>query len=209
MSSYSWIQELLQGPLPGVSAHREFVPDLPDAAARLQRAPDGARQSAVLVPLLQRDDGDLDVLFTVRSGRLRSHSGQISFPGGRVDEGEDAVATALREMEEETGVRESSVHILGALSPLWVPPSNSAIAPVVGMVERPQSFAPSEHEVQEIFTVSLATLMDQSMIFSEPWNLHDRTVEVRHWRVHPSVPLWGATAMILNELLWLIRNHDT
>jgi 8-oxo-dGTP pyrophosphatase MutT (NUDIX family) len=200
------IRQRLAGPLPGVHAHKYFVPsDMPDAAKRLQRAPDDARRSAVLVPLLVRPDDDLDVLLTVRTSTLRSHSGQISFPGGRIDDGEDAVATALRELDEETGIPSHDVAVLGTLTPLWVPPSNSAITPVVGLVRAPEAYTPSEAEVAEIFTVPLSLLLDTSSVHVAPWTLYDRTVQVRHWRVHPSVPLWGATAMILNELLELVR----
>lgn len=200
------IRQRLTGPLPGVHAHKHFVPsDLPDAAKRLQRAPDDARRSAVLVPLLVRPDDDLDVLLTVRTSTMRSHSGQISFPGGRIDDGEDAVTTALRELDEETGIPSHDVAVLGTLSPLWVPPSNSAITPIVGLVRPQETYTPSEAEVAEIFTVPLSLLLDESSVHVAPWTLYERTVHVRHWRVHPSVPLWGATAMILNELLELVR----
>jgi len=199
----------LEGPLPGVRAHARFVPsDMPDAAKRLQRAPADARRSAVLVPLMLGADDALDVLLTVRTTTLRSHGGQISFPGGRVDADEDVVTTALRELDEETGIPASDVAVVGTLSPLWVPPSNSAITPVVGIVRTPATFIPSEAEVEEIFTVPLATLLDDANVCVEPWTLYERTVHVRHWRVHPRVPLWGATAMILNELLELLRTTD-
>lgn len=203
------LRRQLAGPLPGVTAHARFVPsDMPDAAKRLQRAPDDARRSAVLVPLLLGDDDMLDVLLTVRTSTLRSHGGQISFPGGRIDEGEDAVMTALRELDEETGIPSSDVAVIGTLSPLWVPPSNSAITPVVGLVRTPAQYMPSEAEVAEIFTVPLSILLDASNERVEPWTLYDRTVHVRHWRVHPRVPLWGATAMILHELLVLMRQPE-
>ncbi|RPI68420.1 MAG: CoA pyrophosphatase, partial [Ignavibacteriae bacterium] len=104
-----------------------MVPYAPDVELRLKNPPATARKSAVLVPLLIREGGLPDVMFTLRSDTLRSHSGQISFPGGRMDEGEDAVTAALREMQEETGVEPESVMVLGALSDLYIPPSNSAV----------------------------------------------------------------------------------
>ncbi|MBU3740692.1 MAG: CoA pyrophosphatase [Candidatus Kapabacteria bacterium] len=206
MTRLDIIRTALAGPLPGVRAHAHFVPsDMPDAAKRLQKAPDDARRSAVLVPLLLRDDDDVDVLLTVRTTTLRSHGGQISFPGGRIDQGEDVTTTALRELDEETGIPAHDVAILGNLSPIWVPPSNSAITPIVGLVRTPAQYVPSEAEVEEIFTVPLSVLLDDASVHVAPWTLYDRTVQVRHWRVHPRVPLWGATAMILNELLEVIR----
>lgn len=201
-----YLRQRLAQPLPGIDAHRELIPDIPDKESRLLPAPEGAKQSAVLVPLITRPHTFPDVLFTLRSENLRSHRGQISFPGGRVDEGEEPIQAALRELFEETGVLQSAVQVLGTLTPVYIPPSNSAVIPVVGIIQRPEDYTISEAEVREIFDVPLLTFMNPESLLSEPKAMYGTTVNVPHWRIHPDVMLWGATAMILNELVWITRD---
>jgi len=200
-----FLQQRLTKPLPGVDAHFELVPSSVDARQRLMPAPDDARQSAVLVTLLESQGELPDVLFTLRSENLRTHKSQISFPGGRLDEGEDFTTAALRELHEETGVDASAVRILGHLTPIFIPPSNSQVIPVVGMTLRPDQYTINETEVQEIFDVPLSFFIDVQSLDVEQQVLRGQEVDVPHWRVHPAVRLWGATAMILNELVWIAR----
>ena len=120
---------------------------------------DGFRPAAVLIPLLQRPEGPT-LLFTRRTTRVPQHKGEISFPGGGAEEGEDAVAAALREAREEVGLDPGSVEVLGILDDL---PSVSyyVVTPVVAAIaEPPASFLPEEFEVHEPFEVPLARLLD-------------------------------------------------
>ncbi|CAN5498299.1 CoA pyrophosphatase [soil metagenome] len=205
---FSFLERRLQYPLPGRAAHAEFVPNYADTRIRLSPPPATARRSAVLLPLLRRPNAALpDVLLTVRSETLNSHKGQISFPGGRVDEMEDPCDAALRELEEEVGVPVHDVVVLGALTDLYVPPSNSAIIPFVALVREPAAYVISEHEVQEVFTVPLEYFVETGNIRSAPRTLNGDTVSVPYWDVHHHVHLWGATAMILNELIWIVREY--
>ncbi len=208
MDLFSFLEERLRGPLPGRAAHAEFVPDYADTRVRLSPPPATARRSAVMVPLLRRLNAALpDVLLTVRSETLNSHKGQISFPGGRVDEMEDPRAAAIRELEEEVGVPGHDVAILGALTDLYVPPSNSAIMPYVALIREPENYVISEAEVQEVFTVPLTYFIEPGHVRSAPRTLNGTTVSVPYWDVHHQVHLWGATAMILNELIWIVREY--
>ena len=186
-----------------------MIPDVPDSQSRLKGPPPTAKKSAVLIPLLDVAGGMPDVMFTLRSDELRSHRGQISFPGGRLDAGETDEQAALRELDEETGVAESSVIVLGTLSPLYIPPSNSAVMPVVGMVTHTSDYVISEAEVREIFHVNMAHFTDPDTMQFGPRRLFGRDVDVPYWDVHSDVQLWGATAMILNELVWLVRELET
>lgn len=195
----------LHTPLPGITAHRAFVPDIPDAASRLKGAPPDAKQSAVVVPIIERADGVAEVLLTVRTEQLRNHKGQISFPGGRVDSGETIVQGALRELNEEVGIEPHNVVVLGSLTSLFIPPSYSVVYPIVALVREPQEYITSEAEVREVFTVELQTLMLPETKTMKPMNLYGIPVQVPIFNVHPVVPLWGATAMILNELLSLLH----
>lgn len=182
-----------------------------DTRIRLSPPPPTARISAVVVPLVVRPTGsatDLpDVLFTLRSENLRSHKGQISFPGGRVDADEAPRDAALREIEEEIGIQRNEVDVLGSLTDLYVPPSNSAIVPFVARVVEPDVYVVSEAEVQEVFTVPLQVLIDEGSVRTAPRTLNGVTVDVPYWDVHANVQLWGATAMILNELLCLVKEY--
>lgn len=207
MPVHDYLRLRLQKPLPGLQAHRELLPPLPGNEQRLRTPPDDARQSAVLVPLLPSAD-ELSVLFTLRSQHVGSHQGQISFPGGRIEQGESYQQAALREFEEETGIAAVDVLVLGQLSPIYIPPSHSLVVPVVGIVERPHHYQPSAHEVAEIFDIPLSKFLDSSTLRLAPRSVGDLTIKVPQWHVHPTVPLWGATAMILNELLWLVREFE-
>ncbi|MDH3239234.1 MAG: CoA pyrophosphatase [Alphaproteobacteria bacterium] len=116
------------------------------------------RPAAVLVPLIQHDDG-ITVLLTRRHADLSDHGGQISFPGGRLEEGDDgAVAAALREAEEEVGLKPQSVTVIGALETRGTI-SNYRVTPIVGLVA-PFDPAPQVEEVAEIFEVPLPFVLD-------------------------------------------------
>jgi len=207
MNLIDHIRERLAKPLPGLDAHRVFVPDMPESALRLAPPPADARRSAVLVPLIAEVIDDLRIVFTVRSLSLRSHKGQISFPGGRIDEGEDVYTAALRELHEEIGVEPHDVTILGELSPLYIPPSNSAVTPVVALIKKSRQWVISEAEVTEVLDIPFASFLDATSISFEKRSLYGRLVDVPQWNIHPSVPLWGATAMILNELVWIVNEY--
>jgi 8-oxo-dGTP pyrophosphatase MutT (NUDIX family) len=197
----------LEQPLPGAAAHGELVPELPAARMRLKGAPPDARRSAVIVPLMPRPHALPDVLFTLRSESMRSHRGQISFPGGRIDDGESEEDAALRELHEETGVDGKDVIVLGRMSDIYIPPSNSVVTPFLSIVQRPNSYRISEAEVQEIFDIPLMRFLDSSIRRSMKREMFETVVDVPYWHVHPDVPLWGATAMILNELVWLTKEY--
>ncbi|HTH17814.1 MAG TPA: CoA pyrophosphatase [Magnetospirillum sp.] len=155
--------------------------------------------AAVLVPLVERPDG-LTVLLTQRTDHLAHHPGQISFPGGRLEEADngDAQVAALRETEEEIGLSRALVTILGRLDP-YVTGTGFAITPLVGVVTPPFELTPDPFEVAEIFEVPLAFLLDP-----ENHKLNRRVVEGRHrpfWSMTwEQRVIWGATAGILVNL---------
>jgi 8-oxo-dGTP pyrophosphatase MutT (NUDIX family) len=138
---------------------------------------------------------------------MSHHQAQISFPGGRKEPQETISQAALREAREELGILPESVRVLGELTPLYIPPSNFCIYPVVATtLERPV-FSPSPKEVSEAIEVPLTHLLD-------PRNRHEEEWEIRNMKV--TVPffefkghkVWGATAMVLAELLDLIRRKE-
>jgi 8-oxo-dGTP pyrophosphatase MutT (NUDIX family) len=118
------------------------------------------RVSAVLMLFGEGPDGP-DLLLTERSHTMRSHPGQVSFPGGSVDPGETAQQTALREAEEETGLRPQGVEVFAELPPLWLPPSNFSVTPVLAWWREPSDVhAVSADEVHAVYRVPISELRD-------------------------------------------------
>ena len=159
--------------------------------------------AAVLVPIVCRADAPT-VLFTRRTDHLKSHSGQISFPGGRMEELDPTPeATALRETEEEIGLAGNRIEILGRLN-VRETGTGYRVIPVVGMIVPPLSLVPDEHEVAEIFEVPLAFLAD-------PANYRFETrvrgnVERQFYAIpYGSYFIWGLTARILVNLGEVLR----
>jgi 8-oxo-dGTP pyrophosphatase MutT (NUDIX family) len=156
------------------------------------------KQAAVLVPLVDRPEG-MTVLLTKRTDHLHDHAGQISFPGGRIDpEDSDAIAAALRETEEETGLDRAHIDLIGQLD-IYVTRTGFEVTPVVGLVRPGFTLNPDSFEVAEIFEVPLAFFLapDSRRMESRVWQ--GRT---RYFYVYPygDYYIWGATAGMLNNL---------
>ena len=197
----NFLKVRLNSPLPGYKAHREMEPMMNNKHFRQFAPKDDTKPSAILVLLtIDKDSNEYQVLLTLRSNNIR-HSGQISCPGGFTEPGEEPVVTALREVREEVGIHSDNILIIGKLSDLYVQPSNSLITPVLAYTEYINDLNINKHEVEEVFLIRLNTLLDITVFKREIWNLHGNDVEVPFWDIHHSTPLWGATAMILRELL--------
>ncbi len=156
------------------------------------------KPAAVLVPVILRAEGPT-VLFTKRAAALRSHSGQISFPGGRIDDADgSAVHAALREAEEEIGLDRSFVTPIGFLD-AYLTGTGYRIVPVVAVIEQPFELLLNPHEVEEVFEAPLAFLMDAANHRQEgrEWNGRRRSFyAIAYGERH----IWGATAGILRNL---------
>jgi 8-oxo-dGTP pyrophosphatase MutT (NUDIX family) len=168
------------------------------AAVARPGAPAGsARRSGVLVPLFVRD-GMLWVVFTRRTDTVEHHRGQISFPGGAEEsEDGDLSQTALRETQEELGVRPEDVRMLGPLSPI-VTVTDFYVAPFVGAIPQPYVFSPAESEIAQVLEVPVGALRNPAI--KETKFLPGRDEPVLFYRYGENV-IWGATARILAELL--------
>jgi 8-oxo-dGTP pyrophosphatase MutT (NUDIX family) len=158
----------------------------------------GRTEAAVLVPLYVQD-GELHAVFTKRRDDLRRHAGEISFPGGRYDEGEaDLTATALREAEEEIGLPPDAVEILGALQPTPTIATGYAVYPFVGMIEPGRKWTLSAREVAQVIELSLAELTagyGRRRLIRRGLPIRTDTYLVGDQLI------WGATARILVDLL--------
>lgn len=162
------------------------------------------RQAAVLL-LLYPHTGQLWLPLTVRSNRLAQHRGEVSLPGGAADPGDaDLVATALRETEEELGIDPQRITVLGSLTPFYIPASNYELLPVVGYVPHLPPLRPNPAEIAEVLQIPLALLGDRSIVEEEIWILRDRQMRVEFFRLHGH-KVWGATALLLSEMVARIR----
>ncbi|PSJ47786.1 CoA pyrophosphatase [Zobellella endophytica] len=169
-----------------------LLPPLPDPVLPAQ-----ARPAAVLMPLVEGAQG-LELVFTRRSRWLRHHPGQVSFPGGRVDEGDPSLwFTALRESEEEIGLEPGRCRPLGRLRAQYTV-SGFALTPFVGLVEGQPRFILNPAEVDEVFQVPLGYLLD--------FDRHYLYRLYRRGRVHTVcfIPwhntwIWGVTAAIIHQ----------
>jgi len=156
------------------------------------------RPAGVLVPVLATD-GVARLYLTKRSSALKHHPGQIAFPGGKQDEGDaDVIAAALREAEEEIGLAPGNVEVLGCL-PTHETVTSFQVTPVVGLIRAPFTAIPEKGEVEEIFDVPLAHVLDT----------RNYSIQSRRWRGtarrYYTVPfgpyyIWGATARILRTV---------
>lgn len=200
----TFLQSRLQAPLPGLDSQLKMAPKpVSDGEHRKMEPPDDAHRSSVLVLLFPNEDGKIELTLTLRTSDI-NHGGQISFPGGGAEEGESVNETALRETHEEIGINPEDVTIVGRLSDLYVNHSNNRVTPVVGFIEERPQFTLNPNEVEELFTVELDSLLKKKNLTVENWDLQTHKYRVPYWDVH-HVPLWGATAMMLRELLDLYR----
>ena len=174
---------------------------------RIDQIEAAPRPAAVLIPLVIHDDA-VSVLLTQRTAHLTDHAGQISFPGGRVEEHDaDTLATALRETEEEIGLRSDQVEVVGTL-PDYTTITGYHVTPVIGMVAPPLSLVLDTFEVSEAFEVPLEFLMNPAH--------HERRIitQAGSSRTFYAMPyetngrryfIWGATAAMLRNLYQLLR----
>jgi 8-oxo-dGTP pyrophosphatase MutT (NUDIX family) len=157
--------------------------------------------AAVLVPLVVRPEPT--VLLTLRSARLKSHSGQVSFPGGRMEEGETPEEAALREAEEEVGLHRSLPELVGRL-PSLLTGTGFAVTPVVALLRPPFALRPDPGEVEEPFEYPLARLLDPAAPERRRQEFRGRMREFWVWP-HERHYIWGATASMLVTLAAVLR----
>lgn len=171
-----------------------------------------ARPAAVLILFGQLDDrlarthstavsDDLDVLFVIRAGTLRSHPGQVAFPGGRIDDDDaSAAAAALREAEEETGLDPAGVEVLGELPEVGLPVSNYLVTPVLGWWASPTPVRVVDHaESSHVFRAPVAELLSPEARFTAVVRRNGRKHATPAFEVDDII-IWGFTGLLLSRL---------
>lgn len=202
-ADFNQLSRRLAGPLPGLPAQLAMAPIPRPGNMTYREAEATSLKAGVLILLYPRAGGEPHIVFIRRPGTALHHKDQIAFPGGRIEPGEDFVRAALREAEEEVGAHPAQVRVAGALTPLFIPPSNFSIYPVVGFAEVPLEFVPYPEEVAEIIEVPLAHLLDPGTVRREAWPLDRGSVLVPYYAFGPH-KIWGATAMVLAEFLAIL-----
>jgi len=192
----------LAGTLPGVEAQRRMAP-IPRPGWLPGRSPEESRPAAALL-LVFPAASPAHVLLTVRSSQLPSHAGQVSLPGGAVEEGESLEEAALREASEETGVDQAAVRVLGRLTPLHIPVSGFVLNTVVGVADARPEFRLAGTEVEQLLEPSLDGLLDPAAVRRFPRLMDGLFQDVPYFAID-RVQVWGATAMVLAEFLEIVR----
>jgi 8-oxo-dGTP pyrophosphatase MutT (NUDIX family) len=201
----SSLEERLSGPKPGLPAQLIMTPTPRPGHQVYHEVEDTCLKAGVLI-LLYAMENKFYLVLTRRTDRVEFHKGQISFPGGRMEAGEALEQAALREAQEELDIDPGSIRILGTLTPLYIPPSNYCIYPVVALSESRPHFQPSHLEVAEILEIPLEHLLDPHNVRREMWTIRGAAVEVPFYAFGEH-KIWGATAMVLAELLDVIGSR--
>jgi 8-oxo-dGTP pyrophosphatase MutT (NUDIX family) len=200
-----FLQSRLNSSLPGRTAQKKMAPQPKNGEpnrAHYKPAHDDFRNSSVLVPFIDWKD-ELEVVLTLRTQSI-NHGGQLSFPGGGKEGDESIEETALREAREEIGLHGNTAKIVGQLTPLYVGHSDNMVTPVVAFLKEEQTFTPNPNEVDEIISVPISDLVNESKLVEEEWDLRGTPYHVPFWNIH-RVPLWGATAMMMSEIVELYK----
>ncbi len=162
--------------------------------------------NASVLILLYPHLGSVYTVLTQRQSYDGIHSAQISFPGGKREPADVSdVHTALREAEEEIGIDQSLISVFGTLTPLFIPASNILVTSVIGWVKNKPEFNIDPKEVAFLIEADLKKLIDPGLVKIKAHEIRDRIIEVKYFDYEDNM-IWGATAMILQELLAIIKN---
>jgi 8-oxo-dGTP pyrophosphatase MutT (NUDIX family) len=190
--------------LPGVEAHLRLAPEIRKIDLKNGIEPNHAMESAVLI-LLYPVDNRLHTVVILRNEYDGPHSGQISLPGGKYEESDiDFLFTAIRESQEEIGINPSDIEIVGQLSRFYVRPSNFIVYPFIAFQPSRPEFKPDPTEVQRIIEIDILKELNLNKIVN-------RTLTFKN-NIQVNAPgfavggefLWGATAMIMSELIHIL-----
>lgn len=187
----------LNEPLPGANSHQKMMKHrlaMNDIDAKKLEA----KKSAVLVIIYPFDE-DFNIVLTKRAEYRGVHSGQISLPGGKVEKEDRSLEeTALREAEEEIGINRNHIEVVGALSELYIPPSNFIVSPFVGVMNEKPEMKAEDKEVDQIIEMPLSYLTAKDAISPARVKTDMGSLQVNAYLFNNHI-VWGATSMILSE----------
>jgi len=187
--------------LPGMASHQKMMPSNRQTIADDRKK--NTLRAAVLVPIYKEND-DYHIVFIKRTRYEGAHSNQVSFPGGKCEPSDkNLISTALREANEEIGLLPDKVDVICQLSEVHIPVSNHLVTPYVGILTEKPVFKTSDKEVQYVIVTTLSHLKNPEIIKSSSMQLNRGLVDVPYFDVDGEM-IWGATAMMLSELLDLL-----
>lgn len=195
------LRRQLSEPLPGVEAHERMNTQSP--LRRLVTPNDKTRKSAVLI-LFYPHQNEVHVPLILRPAYDGVHASQMAFAGGRHEHtDENLTRTALREAQEEIGIKATDVEVIGQLTELFIPPSNFFVLPVVGFIDYRPDFYPDPREVERVFEVPMRTLADENIKGTTTVTTKGYDFDAPFYGIEGH-KIWGATALMIAELLALI-----
>ena len=196
---------------------KELKKDLPGEKAQIKMAlgirnhfkpTEKNRKAGVLILLYQKNQ-ELYVAFIQRTEYNGPHSGQISFPGGKLEKGDKNITeTALRESHEEIGINSEMVEIFGQLTPLHIPVSNFVVYPVIGIYNTTPIFKIDTLEVKQVIEIKLCDLLNPENCTTKEFKYGDLSFLAPIYNPN-NITIWGATAMILSEFLEIVKNNNS
>ena len=202
----SCLQRIDYSKLPGLDAQLRMAPELRHMELKSRGIGRDAIKSSVLILFYPSETGHPFLVFIQRPIYNGAHGGQISFPGGRYEIDDPGLEyTALRETYEEIGVNPDQIEVLGKLSDLYIPPSNYLVYPFVGVADSRPLFKPDPLEVDAIIEVDFSLFFHEEHCTLKPVRLRDgNIIQTPCFNINGHI-IWGATAMMLEELLTTIR----
>jgi 8-oxo-dGTP pyrophosphatase MutT (NUDIX family) len=190
--------------LPGTEVQWEMA-SMDRMIRNFPRAPRPDARAASVLILLYPHKGSVYTVLMQRHDYDGVHGGQISFPGGKQEPtDENAIQTALREANEETGVNTSLISVIGTLTPLFIPVSNMLVTTVIGWIDNKPHFNHQAEEVVYLFDLDIKRLLDNPLVKRKTIEVRGIPLEIKYFDYDGKV-IWGATAMILHELLTILR----
>jgi 8-oxo-dGTP pyrophosphatase MutT (NUDIX family) len=200
------ISKLIDIPIGGIDAQFNLAPKLRMKYSQNKINALNPKKAAVAALFYPNNHGETCFLLTLRANYNGTHSSQISFPGGKYDKNDGALKkTALREAYEEVGIPMNDISIFKQMTDVFIPPSNFLVTPFLGYIISIPSFK-KNHEVEELITISVKNLLSDSSISTTTLSTsYAKNIEVPCFVLNNYV-VWGATAMILNEIKELLKN---
>ncbi|OAD90589.1 coenzyme A pyrophosphatase [Aequorivita soesokkakensis] len=193
--------------LPGETVQFKMAPiERLQELKRVAREKNTAKKAGVMSLFYPSEDYETRLILILRKTYKGVHSAQVGFPGGKLEDGDETIQdTALRETEEEVGISRETISVLKKLTEIYIPPSNFFVQPFLGITTELPKFVPQEKEVEALIEVSLRDFMDDVNVITQTLSTsYAESIDVPAFKLNGHI-VWGATAMMLNEVRELLK----